>query len=447
MRFVTIALLALATSLIEAVPASAYVLMENRFAGAGQITRWPEATLPLRFQLSDRPVAQLLNLAPNSKPQAAVEAAIRSWSAVGMQIELEGTSSKTDTVFDGLNLISLADTPANRNTGLTDFLGQTLIWFRTDTGLFREADILMNPRVRWATDGRANVDDVEATLVHEIGHAFGLDHSPLASSTMFFSGSPGDIIPRRITWDDVAGARALYLTNDASSTAYGALVGRVVDESDTAILGAHVVAVDASGIAQVGALTDANGEFSLTSLPPGSYRVFAEPLDGPTTPDVVGLPSLRDPANPVPTKFRTRFLEENGAPASIAVAAGETRRLDPIAVPMQAPNVNPVFIAWRTVADKVFSHPSAAIRPGEFVVMLAAGPGMDRVPDDGFRASGTDIVVDTSQVVRDELSDGTPLAAYVLGVRAGSRPGPRNLYFVTDDEIAVYPGAIRVTGP
>lgn len=52
--------------------------------------------------------------------------------------------------------------------------------------------------------------DLENTLVHEIGHVIGLDHSPHAEATMFASAPAGEVEKRDLAPDDVDGLCDLY---------------------------------------------------------------------------------------------------------------------------------------------------------------------------------------------------------------------------------------------
>jgi hypothetical protein len=159
--------------------------------------------------------------------------------------------------------------------------------------------------------------DLESLLIHELGHWFGLDHSGVFRAIMFpFAPPPGQFIGDRPTVsipdgpladDDRTGARFLYPDpNDAVNV--GSIRGKVLPansfalatfappsagSSVTGIVGAQVVAVDATTGAVVAAAmagwscdaarppTQFDGSFDLERLPLNrSYNLYAEPLVG-----------------------------------------------------------------------------------------------------------------------------------------------------------------------
>jgi hypothetical protein len=78
--------------------------------------------------------------------------------------------------------------------------------------------ICLNPQRPWKVgfDGKLEIYDLRYTLVHEIGHAIGLDHPPMGGQIMtqryeehFRELQPGDVL----------GATALYGTTKTSSRA------------------------------------------------------------------------------------------------------------------------------------------------------------------------------------------------------------------------------------
>ena len=78
-----------------------------------------------------------------------------------------------------------------------------------------DADIALNPsrtfRVLPPGGEVGGPDDIQNTLTHEIGHAFGLAHNPDdPHAVMFPTAAPGETVKRILSDDDLAGLRALY---------------------------------------------------------------------------------------------------------------------------------------------------------------------------------------------------------------------------------------------
>jgi hypothetical protein len=151
-------------------------------------------------------------------------------------------------------------------------------------------------------------------LAHELGHFFGLAHSAVWRAMMDpFVAPRGQFLGDRPTTqapdapladDDRTGLRVLY--PDPTDTVHvGSIRGRILPANPlslplqpagvTGIFGAHVVAVDAaSGAVVAGTLagwscsdpgpSQFDGSYILERLAVGpnrSYKLYAEPLDGP----------------------------------------------------------------------------------------------------------------------------------------------------------------------
>lgn len=97
----------------------------------------------------------------------------------------------------------------------------TTTTFSQCSGRIVDADIEFNASAfRFTTvDGAACTSDAQRgcvstdlrnTLVHEIGHVIGLDHSPVRSATMFASAPPGEIQKRSLGQDDLEGLCDIY---------------------------------------------------------------------------------------------------------------------------------------------------------------------------------------------------------------------------------------------
>jgi hypothetical protein len=305
-----------------------------------------------------------------------------------------------------------------------------------------EADVLFNPARRFGTDGSPGVRDVQDLATHELGHALGLHHSPVAAATMYPDGGEGQTLARTLDADDRAGVRALYDT--APDPALGEIAGRVLTTSESPVFGAHVVAVDVAGVIRLGALTAMDGQFSLPRLPPGGYEVYAEPLDGPVTAD--HLPAY---FRTVQRRFRTTFAGGNQAPNTIRVAAGGTTQIDPIRVDARAGMLNPQFLGWSEDGTSFRDSASLPLQftAGRHTYLALVGPGLAAVPDSGFRVGGSDVTVDTQARSRGETTLGFPYTILFVSVRAGAAPGARSLFAVTATEQAAFTGCLDIVAP
>lgn len=159
-----------------------------------------------------------------------------------------------------------------------------------------KADIIFNPKVQFTTDPGGVGEDLQTVATHEIGHFLGLDHSAVVRSIMFPFAS--DLTT--LSYDDVAGISSLYPKGTPDFTS-GTISGTVQFTSGKPVFGAHVFAESTTASeplgpnirkSPVGALTKPDGSYTINGLPPDTYTVTAEPLDGPlTSSDIDGFPS------------------------------------------------------------------------------------------------------------------------------------------------------------
>ena len=205
-------------------------------------------------------------------------------------------------------------------TNIQAFAGQVL-----------DSDMIFNDKLIFVTNGLVRSDnketfDLEPVALHEAGHMLGLHHSAIPSAIM--NPSEGLGAPRTLTPDEIAGINAVYGTNGPG----GSITGRITDGNGTGVLGAHVVATDATtGQTFASVLSNADGSYTIVGIVPGSYTVFVEPMDGP---NFLGVPDYPDRFQNGRSDFGTTFgsgavTVAAGQPATVNLAVGaKTMNLD-----------------------------------------------------------------------------------------------------------------------
>ena len=120
-----------------------------------------------------------------------------------------GVEDPTEDGLDGENALYFID--QGWPHGIAD-IALTTTSFRVSSGRIIESDIEVNSERNQLTVGdSAPVVDLLSVLTHEAGHFFGLTHVFAPGPTMFVSYTgDGDLGPRSLDADDIAGMCAIY---------------------------------------------------------------------------------------------------------------------------------------------------------------------------------------------------------------------------------------------
>ncbi|HLL14658.1 MAG TPA: matrixin family metalloprotease [Pyrinomonadaceae bacterium] len=378
--------------LLTAVPARSYTY---QYSSSSVQPRWTTNTITIALSTSlNSPPA---NIKAGSDVVGAARRALRRWSDV-TNIQFVETSTAADSVSpqnvrDGINLITVSASATNdafTNEGGVRRLGRTRVQFDS-TGRMLEADLSINPRVPFSTDGTSNTYDLESTFVHELGHLLGLDHSAVIGATMqpvqglnFFDPA---FTFRTLSDDDIAGIRSIYGQRVAANV--GSIAGQVNYGA-----GAHVWAENFyTGRVEGSSITKSDGTYRIDQLPTSDYRVFVEYLNEPVaannilfSPPYAGISS--QPA------FRAT---ETTTPVS--VTTGNTTFLNPI-ITVGAPSINPRILG----VNGALQATPVQLSAGRVFRFAVGGNNLASVPltTSGFSVTSPSMTIDPASFARED---------------------------------------------
>src|SRR5687767_9377584 len=334
-----------------ALPAGAAVRLTTTMNGSSVEVEWNASSFPIRYQADQR----LLTALPGGA--AMLERAFAAWSSVDrtrLAFQPMTVGSSLTAGHDGVNSVTLSDDL---------FANQRAIAVTTNwdvQGKLTESDIQVDATLIGSSY------NIEQALVHEVGHLLGLDHSPVLSAIMYPYVSRGND-PVALDSDDRVAITAIYPQIDRTMLG-GTLRGRVTGDSG-GIFAAQVVAVNEAGVPVATGLTNRTGDFTLEGVPEGTYRLYAEPLDGPV--DTRNLSSFWQQGNS--SSFRTEF--HAGAP--LEVISG--RVVGNLMVNASGTSdLNPRWVGVSAAGSRDFRLTTTAltVQPGQTVSVAVAGDGI-----------------------------------------------------------------------
>ncbi|MDZ7637731.1 MAG: matrixin family metalloprotease [Bryobacterales bacterium] len=288
------------------------------------------------------------------------------------------------------------------------------------------------------------------TLVHEMGHALGLQHS-FTGSTMSTGVTRATTKSAPLAEDDHAGLASLY--PDAHFAAdTGTIRGRLTADGEPLHF-ASVTALKPSGVA-VSALSLPDGSYEIKGLPPGGYYLYAQPV-APSTQEGLGPGQIVLPKDEAGNAiaagglFATRFYPE----ALDWHAAHEL-----VSTPGSALNdihLNVPRVDFRAFGDiTTYSFPASfAVNPAVVNTganrpfLVAIGPNLVA---GGRKADGLKVDSTAAGISDDDVSAYDPAPEF-LRVDLTFHPfsasmGAKPLLWSRNGESFVQPAAFRVVG-
>lgn len=274
---------------------------QSSLNSGGKALTWSNNTIPIIITTNTNDLS-------SATTQNIIQQSIAQWNAetpvqiVPSPSGLSEISFKSDFSMYGPGVIGLTELTYTSGGAIQQakvYLNDENYTFRSSPGLYSSGEVYLG--------------DV---VTHELGHLLGMSHSEVLDATMFYAAFPGQ---STLNPDDKAGVRGKY------ASGYGSISGTVLGGDDVGILGVHVVAFSRTTGLAVGAISIANGTFTIKGLDLNdSYYIYTGPLK-----NLSALPGQfanvrKDfcPANFVGGFFDACGRENEGFPQSITLTSG-----------------------------------------------------------------------------------------------------------------------------
>ncbi|MFQ5511713.1 MAG: Ig-like domain-containing protein [Candidatus Krumholzibacteriia bacterium] len=255
---------------------------------ARHLEYWPPEDLPLPYFVHE-------NGAPgigDGSDFAALQAGMDAWSSIpgaDVSASFQGTTTQVDAqAMDGINLITFDDPDFTFPAGVlavgisTSFTVPTMFGGTlARPGQIVDADVLFNPTKSFRTATAGSGTDIESVTTHEAGHLFGISHSAVQTSTMFFV-LPPDVGAATLEPEDESMMLKSYPSASALAT-MSRLTGTVRDGSDLSPVPGvivYVISVATGDTVANDYTLPPTGTFEFLGIPDGDYDVAIHPLNG-----------------------------------------------------------------------------------------------------------------------------------------------------------------------
>jgi len=386
-------------------------------------------------------------ISPGSNPIAAIRSALATWNSVGTAnlsfLPLQTTGKLVDPLDNQMTIVvgSTADDVSAVGGALAITAVHTASFTvgSNTTGAIADTDIILNPGVRFSTDG-STATDLQSVMTHELGHALGMNHSGVLGATMFQFAAPSQ---RFLSPDEVAFATAIYPRTGA---VLGTISGRVVAADGSPIQSGLVTMMDTNAGSAITALTGADGTYSTQAMP-GTYIVYVEPLGAGNIVQAGNL--YLTTVTKVTANFQVSMLGGFDSPAPVVVTAGGTASVPDLKVAAGTSAMTFPFIGNGTGGGLNVGTSASLVATGQTVDLFLIGGGIDgsvAVKALGKGITVQKVAVDPNVRFGGSLA-GQPFVRVTVNLAAQAVPSLASLILTKGQDAFAITGAFVLTPP
>ena len=244
-----------------------------------------------------------------------------------------------------------------------------------------------------------------------------------------------------IAYPDYAGARALYDSQINSPSISGRLVTNTAGRART-IFGAQIFAEDVgTGKLVAGSISLPTGDYRLSGLRPGVYRVFGQSLNGAIGPaDIAASGGSFSALRETKPSFRSFVASFSSPSGSVNISSSSAVKLS-LFIFSEAPALTPRVIGMNGELSTV----PLPLEAGSISTIYVGGEGLDQVSADDISISSPLIKVDTSTVELQNFGTDYPVISFQITVPANVQPGDYTIRLRSmTGELAYLPGALTI---
>jgi hypothetical protein len=234
---------------------------QTSLTNGGRPLYWPNKNVPLVLQTNNNDIN-------STTARNVILNSMNEWNAA--------SSAKVTSANSSVNELKFSSDFSMFGSGV---IGVTELSFNS-SGAIQRASIILNDNYNFtSTPGFYGGSTIFLgdVVTHELGHLFGLGHSEVLNSSMFFSSFSGQ---STLAADDASGIRSKY----DQAQDHGIIRGFVQGGNSIGVLGAHVQAISRRTGEVVGVVTDENGRFEIAGLAfPDTYYLYVSSVKNPAS--------------------------------------------------------------------------------------------------------------------------------------------------------------------